>query len=325
MLGQMHAKSFLSDAQYAAAMDEPLHLAPETELSRASSRPRWSRSRSAPCATARRSGRRAAGTRSRPPSTLASRRRRGRRSATTSTRTTSATALVGPLRSPSLAELDRHGRVVKPALEGAAALRGDAVVRRTQGARGGRDGRRRRAGDVRRAGRDGARDGEARGLRPLRPAEAPGERVRSDGGARAGESARAGAGAGPYRVARSGRRPTRSRDRLRPSRGCRCGSSSGPEGALVAIDARSRQVLALVGSYEGATGGLDRATQSRRQPGSTFKPIVYSYAIHARRFTPSTLIDVTPGRVRGGLPPERTTRGGRRPTPCGCARRSRTR
>jgi penicillin-binding protein 1A len=53
-------------------------------------------------------------------------------------------------------------------------------------------------------------------------------------------------------------------------------------------------VLALVGSYEGLSGGLDRATQSRRQPGSTFKPVVYSYALHTRRFTPASLIDVTP-------------------------------
>ena len=70
---------------------------------------------------------------------------------------------------------------------------------------------------------------------------------------------------------------------------------SGPEGALVALDVRTREILALVGNYESMTGGLDRATQSRRQPGSTFKPIVYSYAIHSRRFTPATLVDVTPG------------------------------
>ncbi|MGH7286256.1 MAG: penicillin-binding protein 1A [Polyangiaceae bacterium] len=70
---------------------------------------------------------------------------------------------------------------------------------------------------------------------------------------------------------------------------------SGPEGAMVALDVRTREILALVGNYESMTGGLDRATQSRRQPGSTFKPIVYSYAIHSRRFTPATLVDVTPG------------------------------
>jgi penicillin-binding protein 1A len=77
----------------------------------------------------------------------------------------------------------------------------------------------------------------------------------------------------------------------------------GPEGALVAIDVRSREILALVGSYEATTGGLDRATQARRQPGSTFKPIVYSYAIHARRFTAASVIDVRPGVFEGGYKP----------------------
>ncbi|HEY2513182.1 MAG TPA: PBP1A family penicillin-binding protein [Polyangiaceae bacterium] len=78
---------------------------------------------------------------------------------------------------------------------------------------------------------------------------------------------------------------------------------SGPEGALVAIDVRSRQVLALVGNYEAVSGGLDRATQSHRQPGSTFKPIVYSYALHSRRYTPATLVDVTPATFAGGYHP----------------------
>ncbi len=68
----------------------------------------------------------------------------------------------------------------------------------------------------------------------------------------------------------------------------------GPESAFVALDVRSRDVLALVGSFEGQSGTLDRATQSRRQPGSTFKPIVYSYALSSRRFTPATLVDVNP-------------------------------
>ncbi|RYZ62875.1 MAG: penicillin-binding protein, partial [Proteobacteria bacterium] len=68
----------------------------------------------------------------------------------------------------------------------------------------------------------------------------------------------------------------------------------GPESAMVVMDVRSRNVLALVGNYEAATGGLDRATQSKRQPGSTFKPIVYSYALHSRRFTPASLLDINP-------------------------------
>jgi penicillin-binding protein 1A len=77
----------------------------------------------------------------------------------------------------------------------------------------------------------------------------------------------------------------------------------GPESSAVVLDVRTRQILALVGSYEGAAGGLDRATQSRRQPGSTFKPILYSYAIHARRYTPATLVDVQPTVFAGNYKP----------------------
>lgn len=68
----------------------------------------------------------------------------------------------------------------------------------------------------------------------------------------------------------------------------------GPESAFVALDVRTRDVLALVGSYEGQAGTLDRVTQARRQPGSTFKPVVYSYALSSRRFTPASLVDVNP-------------------------------
>jgi penicillin-binding protein 1A len=66
----------------------------------------------------------------------------------------------------------------------------------------------------------------------------------------------------------------------------------GPQSALVAIDVRSREVLAIVGSHEALAGGLDRATRARRQPGSSFKPFVYGYALHSRRFTPATILDL---------------------------------
>lgn len=62
----------------------------------------------------------------------------------------------------------------------------------------------------------------------------------------------------------------------------------GPQSALVAIDPKSRQVVALVGGYEAVLGGLDRATRALRQPASAFKPFVYSYALHSRRMTPAT-------------------------------------
>lgn len=63
----------------------------------------------------------------------------------------------------------------------------------------------------------------------------------------------------------------------------------GPEGAVVVIEPRSRDVLALVGGYA-AKSGFNRATQAIRQPGSTFKPIVYARAIQSRRFTPASIV-----------------------------------
>lgn len=63
----------------------------------------------------------------------------------------------------------------------------------------------------------------------------------------------------------------------------------GPEGAIVVIEPRSRDVMALVGGYA-AQSGFNRATQAIRQPGSTFKPIVYARAIQTRRFTAASLV-----------------------------------
>ena len=63
----------------------------------------------------------------------------------------------------------------------------------------------------------------------------------------------------------------------------------GPQGAVVVIDPRTREVLALVGAYE-ETAGFNRATQALRQPGSTFKPLVYALGIHSRRFTAASVV-----------------------------------
>jgi penicillin-binding protein 1A len=76
----------------------------------------------------------------------------------------------------------------------------------------------------------------------------------------------------------------------------------GPEAAMVALDVRTREVLALVGSYEGASGALDRVTQAHRQPGSSFKSFVYSYALYSRRFTPATMLDTSPESLPGYRP-----------------------
>jgi penicillin-binding protein 1A len=87
----------------------------------------------------------------------------------------------------------------------------------------------------------------------------------------------------------------------------------GPEGALVAIDVRSREVLALVGSYGATRSGLDRATFAHRQPGSTFKAFVYSYGLHSRQLTPATIVETNPVALRGYKPDNYDESEGRTP------------
>jgi penicillin-binding protein 1B len=54
-----------------------------------------------------------------------------------------------------------------------------------------------------------------------------------------------------------------------------------PQAALVAIDPKTGNVLAMVGGRDYAESQLNRVTDARRQPGSTFKPIVYSAALES--------------------------------------------
>ncbi|MGE4551522.1 MAG: penicillin-binding protein 1A [Desulfovibrionaceae bacterium] len=63
------------------------------------------------------------------------------------------------------------------------------------------------------------------------------------------------------------------------------------EGALVSLDPRDGRVLALVGGYDYKLSQFNRATQARRQPGSSFKPIVYSAAIDNGLTAASVVMD----------------------------------
>ena len=54
---------------------------------------------------------------------------------------------------------------------------------------------------------------------------------------------------------------------------------SGTQGALMAIDNTSGDVLAMVGGRDYAVSVFNRATQAERQTGSSFKPYVYTAAI----------------------------------------------
>ena len=65
------------------------------------------------------------------------------------------------------------------------------------------------------------------------------------------------------------------------------------EGALVALDARTGEIKAMVGGSGYGRSQFNRAVQARRQPGSAFKPLVYAAAFE-RGFTPATLIDDAP-------------------------------
>jgi len=56
---------------------------------------------------------------------------------------------------------------------------------------------------------------------------------------------------------------------------------SGAEGSLMAIDNTSGDVLAMVGGRDYSLSQFNRATQSERQTGSSFKPYVYTAAIEA--------------------------------------------
>ncbi len=65
------------------------------------------------------------------------------------------------------------------------------------------------------------------------------------------------------------------------------------EGAVVAIENRTGQILAMVGGDNFARSQFNRATQALRQVGSTFKPFVYTAAID-RGYTATSLIDDSP-------------------------------
>ncbi len=68
------------------------------------------------------------------------------------------------------------------------------------------------------------------------------------------------------------------------------------QGAMVALDPNTGNVLALVGGRTYEPGGFDRALQARRQPGSAFKPFVYAAALGAG-FTPATMVEDAPVEV----------------------------
>ncbi|MBI5572720.1 MAG: PBP1A family penicillin-binding protein [Desulfomonile tiedjei] len=62
------------------------------------------------------------------------------------------------------------------------------------------------------------------------------------------------------------------------------------QGAVVCIENRTGYVRALVGGVSGERFQFNRATQAKRQPGSAFKPIIYSVALEQKSYSPGTII-----------------------------------
>ncbi len=65
------------------------------------------------------------------------------------------------------------------------------------------------------------------------------------------------------------------------------------EGAFIALDPRDGHVRALVGGFDYAKNKFNHVTQAWRQPGSSFKPFIYSAALE-KGFTPATIVDDAP-------------------------------
>ncbi|HSI53820.1 MAG: penicillin-binding protein 1A [Ramlibacter sp.] len=77
------------------------------------------------------------------------------------------------------------------------------------------------------------------------------------------------------------------------------------EGAFVALDPRDGAIHALVGGFDFNKNKFNHVTQAWRQPGSGFKPFIYSAALE-KGFTPSTVVNDAPlffdAGVTGGQP-----------------------
>lgn len=63
------------------------------------------------------------------------------------------------------------------------------------------------------------------------------------------------------------------------------------EGAVVAMDVKTGQIRAMVGGYDYERSEFNRATQAMRQPGSAFKPVIYSTAIDNGYSAASMIVD----------------------------------
>ncbi len=83
----------------------------------------------------------------------------------------------------------------------------------------------------------------------------------------------------------------------------RLGQLPAVSGALVALDPNDGAIVSLVGGFDFGSSKYNRVVQAQRQPGSAFKPFLYSAALE-RGFTPATLVNDAPIVLPGGGGPE---------------------
>ncbi len=65
------------------------------------------------------------------------------------------------------------------------------------------------------------------------------------------------------------------------------------EGALVSLDPQTGEIRAMVGGFDYAKSKFNHVTQAWRQPGSSFKPFIYSAAME-KGFSPATVVNDAP-------------------------------
>ncbi len=83
------------------------------------------------------------------------------------------------------------------------------------------------------------------------------------------------------------------RVRFTPKEGWELAALPQTEGALVSIDPKDGAILALSGGFDFFKSKFNRATQAKRQPGSAFKPFIYSAALE-KGYTAASIINDAP-------------------------------
>ncbi|MBK9754926.1 MAG: PBP1A family penicillin-binding protein [Nannocystis sp.] len=69
---------------------------------------------------------------------------------------------------------------------------------------------------------------------------------------------------------------------------------SGPQAAVVVAEAKTGEIVAMIGGDHYRRGEFNRVLAAKRQPGSSFKPFIYGAALATEKFTAATLVSDSP-------------------------------